>query len=534
MQSLSLKKLGKRPELHEVDGALDLSRTNRHPQSPGTVRQKRVLPSRSRRGGPGVGSCSVDMMIIDTERRARDGKPVIPPTQPFFLTTHSKAVPPPPEASAPDGEAAGSYFDQPEVKAAYLAQRAIQVPEFSPLPDDAVGGRLRARAEEEGPETSDLAYINRHRKYETFEKRQRRREKEKLVHEQYKLKERIEQLKGMDASAFGAGGEARRKEMLDIAEGLEMRYAVLLPPEPKRMKKIGIKRGRSEGAQAGTTTGDDADADTEYEATDHPVREVDRPTSAGPRPQQVNRATARLALHPNTVSRSLAVSVALAANEPSVTQHLYNSPTTSATTSSRTGYRGRDTGRFLVRAKSEERQTPTVEQSTPEVSSVRGADAASAPPPRKRQRVDSQPKRHQTPDEAPVTTSLLLQIAARKAAQPQARQTSRTTTAFGHRVPFEVEGNLDTYKLPEWLITLEELEHIRETQARSATRSASPRVLNGVEKHTTVVPVVQAVHQEPNGTTDAMDVDQTHGPALPTSLREESAKEQEGESNPCS
>lgn len=77
-----------------------------------------------------------------------DAKPVIPPTQLFFLTTQSKTVPPPPETSIPDGQAASSYFDKPEVKAAYLAQRAIQVPEFAPLPDDAVGGRLRARAEE--------------------------------------------------------------------------------------------------------------------------------------------------------------------------------------------------------------------------------------------------------------------------------------------------------------------------------------------------------------------------------------------------
>lgn len=41
-----------------------------------------------------------------------------------------------------------SYFDKPEVKTAYLAQKAIQVPEYSPLPDDAVGGRLRARQDE--------------------------------------------------------------------------------------------------------------------------------------------------------------------------------------------------------------------------------------------------------------------------------------------------------------------------------------------------------------------------------------------------
>jgi hypothetical protein len=33
------------------------------------IRQKRVLPSRSRRGGPGVGSCDVDLMILDTQKR---------------------------------------------------------------------------------------------------------------------------------------------------------------------------------------------------------------------------------------------------------------------------------------------------------------------------------------------------------------------------------------------------------------------------------------------------------------------------------
>jgi len=130
-------------------------------------------------------------------------------------------------------------------------------------------------------DTSDATYEKRHRKYETFEKRQRLREKEKLKHEQYKLKERIEQLRGMDGNAFlslpvslfrplgtsapqegdgstngpiivdddsdtglhdlpgihvnGAAlhneGERRRKEILETAANLEERYRVLLPPD---------------------------------------------------------------------------------------------------------------------------------------------------------------------------------------------------------------------------------------------------------------------------------------------------------------
>ena len=32
-------------------------------------RQKRVMPSRSRRGGPGLGHCEVDNLILETKRR---------------------------------------------------------------------------------------------------------------------------------------------------------------------------------------------------------------------------------------------------------------------------------------------------------------------------------------------------------------------------------------------------------------------------------------------------------------------------------
>ena len=32
-------------------------------------RQKRVMPSRSRRGGPGLGLCEVDNLILETQRR---------------------------------------------------------------------------------------------------------------------------------------------------------------------------------------------------------------------------------------------------------------------------------------------------------------------------------------------------------------------------------------------------------------------------------------------------------------------------------
>jgi hypothetical protein len=104
------------------------------------------------------------------------------------------------------------------------------------------------------------------------EKRQRLREKEKLQHEHYKLKERIEQLRAMDSAAFlslpsasfsvipgrpndgeehasnllGAypdattEGERRRKEMLELALTLEERYKVLLRKDKKGNGKSGV------------------------------------------------------------------------------------------------------------------------------------------------------------------------------------------------------------------------------------------------------------------------------------------------------
>ena len=205
------------------------------------------------------------------------------------------------------------YFDKPEVIRAYREQQLIQTPEFTLLSEhEAVGGRFRPRSlddvraspishyifyfffplfsrslfrllgslsdamtyygKQEGIDTSDAAYEKRHRKYEAFEKRQRLREKEKLKHEHYKLKERIEQLRPLEPSAFLSApdsffassrqrppphrgepdtqqqggstdvpatssqneGEWRKRLMLDVANGLDARYRTLLDTAPSR------------------------------------------------------------------------------------------------------------------------------------------------------------------------------------------------------------------------------------------------------------------------------------------------------------
>ncbi|KAF7784156.1 hypothetical protein Agabi119p4_321 [Agaricus bisporus var. burnettii] len=237
-------------------------------------RQKRVLPSRARRGGPGVGSCDTDLMILEHQRRRFETESIISPATPFLLTTDSNLFSNASEASVTT-VASDRYFDRPDVLKAYREQLTIQTPSYRNVKDNLVVARFRPRGPEDAQiDTSDAAYERRHRKYESFEKRQRLREKEKLKHEQYKLKERIDQLRIMDASAFLAlpasnfspalgiseevldngtsslpgahingsasntEGERRRKEMLDIALSLEERFKTLLPPDRVRRPQL--------------------------------------------------------------------------------------------------------------------------------------------------------------------------------------------------------------------------------------------------------------------------------------------------------
>ncbi|KAI9438439.1 hypothetical protein BJY52DRAFT_548818 [Lactarius psammicola] len=249
----------------------------------GATRPRRIMPSRSRRGGPGVGISDVDTQILETLRRRRENDPLIPAHTQLLLTTNSTRV----RAFGGEGDASAEgsqlntsayerYFDKPDVIRAYREQQLIQTPEYTLLSEhEAVGGRFRPRGQDdEGIDTSDAAYEKRHRKYETFEKRQRLREKEKLKHEQYKLKERIEQLRALEPSAFlhvadsffasslcppphEAGpehdtrananavpaqlhcdGEWRKRQILDVASTLEARYRTLLDTAPARAPEL--------------------------------------------------------------------------------------------------------------------------------------------------------------------------------------------------------------------------------------------------------------------------------------------------------
>jgi hypothetical protein len=212
-------------------------------------------------------------------------------------------------------------------------------------------------------ETSDAAYEKRHRKFENFEKRQRLREKEKLKHEHYKLKERIEQLKAMDGSSFmtlpssaftppprdiaedveetpnspyvslngGVSlveGERRRKEMLDVAIMLEKRYAYLLPP--RKILEISYSTLKDTESREGEETDTERESGVPTSRNDktpkHRTQSVKSSSSSTPvhspassRPTISRKSLLALIPEPKQLSRIHRASISTSAETPDST-----------------------------------------------------------------------------------------------------------------------------------------------------------------------------------------------------------------------
>lgn len=431
-------------------------------------RQKRVLPSRSRRGGPGIGSCDVDLMILDAQRRRFENEPLIPANTQFLLTTNSALVPQPSSSTdfGLNSHANQRYFDRPDVIQAYREQQIIQTPEFTTLTEDAsVGGRFRPRISAELPEsadTSDAIYEKRHRKYETFEKRQRLREKEKLKHEQYKLKERIEQLRAMDGSAFlglpaasfplpsgvvqiedgqhsscselhadGTAvcneGERRRQEMLEVASILEDRYRTLLPSDKKNY--FDQKKASRQSS-------------------------VNIPPSSDIRPQEesIVNGRASAAISPAKVNTSLVLKIKMPK------QSSFSPSVSSAPASKPTAY-------LLSSSPSKSKSVSRMSPAKPISRASSDTESVESERPNKRARpshLDEAYSPHSTPEHHAPRPShhalapkpepcVLMQAAIRASSAPTARKTHRHVTAFGAKVPQEIE-ELRDFELPEWIV----------------------------------------------------------------------------------
>ncbi|KDN44834.1 hypothetical protein RSAG8_05307, partial [Rhizoctonia solani AG-8 WAC10335] len=228
------------------------------------------MPSRQRRGATahGIGSNPIDAVIIEAQQRAAEYVPIVDPDAVFIITTDPKGPPvagPSNTGGATTGNEDERYFERQEVAENMRQQAIIQTPEYCLLSGVyQPSSRLRTRIEADAFDLSDAMYERLHRKPEMLEKRQRRREKDKLEHERYKLKERVEQLRAMDLHHFRGllpsshstpGTESNheletiRSELLAHADDLIRRYDVLLPPDPRaangqrlRLKEWEVRR----------------------------------------------------------------------------------------------------------------------------------------------------------------------------------------------------------------------------------------------------------------------------------------------------
>lgn len=274
-----------------------------------------------------------------------------------------------------------------------------------------------------------------------------------MKHEQYKLKERIEQLRAMDASAFlalpatsfsvppgavqnenghdesypgapvnGAAvcneGERRRDEMLEIASKLEERYRTLLPSEKKSYfdQKKASRQGSvlihpSTSQEESIANGRPSEATVPTKANTPLVLKIKVPKQSG-------------------FSRSASItplpkSIMLPLSSPSKPQQSPAKP--------------------ISRASSE---TESVESERPR-KRVRPSHPDQAYSP------SSTPEhvpRPSHPGPAPKPEPCVLMLAAiRTSSAPSARKTQRHVTAFGTKVPQEIEILRD-FELPEWIV----------------------------------------------------------------------------------
>ncbi|KAL0951600.1 hypothetical protein HGRIS_008278 [Hohenbuehelia grisea] len=538
------------------------------------TRQKRVLPSRSRRGGPGVGGCDVDQMILETYKRQAENEPLISIEAQFLLTTDVSQLPSAGSSSsgslALNLRARERYFDRPEVIKAYKEQAIIQTPEFTSLSDDAVvGGRFRPRGgvEEAAADTSDATYEKRHRKYESFEKRVRLREKEKLKHEQYKLKERIEQLRAMDGAAFlhlpttifplppsaqpaeapeeedefssysnsaiHVEGERRRKEMLDVALQLEDRYRVLLPPDKPYVKKV---------APAPPPELNEED-DHEYEEPEKKEEKLKLKIKLTPR---LSASTARsISVSAPPPPKPPAPSKARKSHAPSTpkadvpsTPRMIKPPSSAYSNSDPPIFP--ESPAFAPEQPEDEQQEsasrPYKRMKSTHVSAqsshARGRPpslppiAAITAPVRLTPAQDAPSKASKKEKQSDRPSSVLILAAMRTSSMPRSRKNQRNHTAFGTKVPQAVDEERE-FELPDWAgraLSEESDDGPPEYAAQPEPREAQPPEAEaetgagaeagvGAEAEAEAEEALQLLKnsgvRQPNGNAGTMDVDVT-------------------------
>ncbi|WVR07956.1 hypothetical protein IAU60_004999 [Kwoniella sp. DSM 27419] len=263
--------------------------------------ERRVLPARIRRStGGGEGMRDVEEMIVDWLERWGEPQLTPPDDLPIHLTSIPLAsVQPPTRSSYLAGPEAPSITLTPTRTKSEVDQsdgkigqeEKIEVPSWvmvrageddqeearEELEQGSSGHGNSKRAVGKGPvspvkrlrrghigdepseDTSDAYYIQLHRKYEAFERRQRIREKEKLQFEKYKMRSRIDLLRNMPKMTWSSvvstiiargpdewakgkdkvmdkGADWLKGRLIKEGEEVMARYEELLPPEQRKPK----------------------------------------------------------------------------------------------------------------------------------------------------------------------------------------------------------------------------------------------------------------------------------------------------------
>ncbi|PWN39849.1 hypothetical protein IE81DRAFT_368748 [Ceraceosorus guamensis] len=204
-------------------------------------RSRRVLPARLLRVSSILaGGSKEDELGIGTPTKLDQG--FLLPNLPIILSSSSVSSAYEHRFLNASGEDF-SFFSDPNVARSCRARELIETPEFKPWDEGAMLGKTRALRSEE--DMSDAAYERRHRRGDKLEKRQRRLEKEALIRDRQKLKERIDQLKSADARLLMPILHARERHTESRAP---------TPPGEGSTVKTSANVGLSEGSSSAADT----------------------------------------------------------------------------------------------------------------------------------------------------------------------------------------------------------------------------------------------------------------------------------------
>ncbi|CAO1613983.1 unnamed protein product [Jaminaea pallidilutea] len=159
--------------------------------------QKRVLPARLRRVSALLGGDTLeDWGVAEAPATHR----YLPDSTVFVLSERTEHLSKAHEASPSQDRVidASAFFADPDVARACREKAQIETPDYKLRDDSSQMGKTRGGALRSEEDTSDAAYERRHRRPDNLEKKQRRMEKERLLRDRQRLKDRIEQLKTAD------------------------------------------------------------------------------------------------------------------------------------------------------------------------------------------------------------------------------------------------------------------------------------------------------------------------------------------------